>query len=122
EEPGEAPAEEPSEPPQEEPAEAPPPEEPGETPPEPAAARAKPEIPGADLEVDIVPEGFDPLTGRPIEAVEAELAEAETPEGPVVEEAPEEPRPVAQVAIDLAAGARYRATGKRKSAVARVIL
>ena len=29
---------------------------------------------------------------------------------------------MAQVAIDLAAGARYRATGKRKSAVARVTL
>ena len=84
--------------------------------------RPKPEIPGADLEVDIVPEGFDPLTGRPIEAAEAELTEAEEAEAPAAEEAPEEPRPVAQVAIDLGAGARYGATGKRKSAVARVIL
>jgi small subunit ribosomal protein S9 len=31
-------------------------------------------------------------------------------------------QPIAAVAIDLAAGARYRATGKRKTAVARVIL
>ena len=32
------------------------------------------------------------------------------------------PQPIADAAIDLAAGARYRATGKRKTAVARVIL
>ena len=30
--------------------------------------------------------------------------------------------PIASAAIDLAAGARYRATGKRKTAIARVIL
>ena len=33
-----------------------------------------------------------------------------------------EPQPIADAAIDLAAGARYSATGKRKTAVARVIL
>ena len=33
-----------------------------------------------------------------------------------------EPQPIADAAIDLAAGARYTATGKRKTAVARVIL
>src|ERR671934_1421444 len=32
------------------------------------------------------------------------------------------PQPIADAAIDLAAGARYRATGKRKTAVARVTL
>jgi small subunit ribosomal protein S9 len=32
------------------------------------------------------------------------------------------PQPIADASIDLAAGARYRATGKRKTAVARVIL
>ncbi len=32
------------------------------------------------------------------------------------------PTPIADAAIDLAAGARYTATGKRKTAVARVIL
>ena len=32
------------------------------------------------------------------------------------------PQPIADAAIDLASGARYRATGKRKTAVARVIL
>src|SRR5919204_277320 len=32
------------------------------------------------------------------------------------------PQPIADAAIDLASGARYRATGKRKTAVARVTL
>jgi len=83
-------------------------------------------IPGADLEPDIVPEGFDPL-GRA-------AAEEGLPEGIEVEEAVEEPvevdeeavepeeRTIPQASIDLAAGARYTATGKRKTAVARVIL
>ena len=34
----------------------------------------------------------------------------------------EHPQPIADAAIDLASGARYTATGKRKSAIARVIL
>jgi small subunit ribosomal protein S9 len=90
--------------------------------------RAAPEvIPGADLEPDIVPEGFDPLTRglaegeelpEGVELVEEDVAQAEGGEGPVE---PEE-RAMPQAAIDLAAGARYTATGKRKTAVARVIL
>jgi small subunit ribosomal protein S9 len=82
------------------------------------APRVKPEIPGADLEVDIVTEGTDPF-GR----AESVYDEDEEPE-PVVEEPDEVPedQPIAAVAIDLAAGARYRATGKRKTAVARVTL
>src|SRR3954452_3061981 len=75
--------------------------------------RVKPEIPGADLEVDIVEEGADPL-GRG----EGEEDEDATP-GESDEIADE---PIAAVTIDLAAGARYRATGKRKTAIARVIL
>jgi small subunit ribosomal protein S9 len=75
--------------------------------------RVKPAIPGADLEVDIVEEGADPLADRDLEA---ELAAAEA----AAEE--EAQQPIATVAIDLAADARYRATGKRKTAVARVIL
>jgi small subunit ribosomal protein S9 len=81
--------------------------------------RVKPEIPGADLEVDIVAEGTD-LFGRG-ESVYDEDAEPE----PFVEEPEDEvpeDQPIAAVAIDLAAGARYRATGKRKTAVARVTL
>jgi small subunit ribosomal protein S9 len=90
-----------------------------------AAPREKPEIPGADLEVDIVPEGYDPL-GR--ESGETALEEYEAPpeaEGPSPEPAEEtetEPETRPQAIIDLAADARYRATGKRKTSVARVIL
>ena len=46
---------------------------------------------------------------------------AEAAEGDAVE-APAEPEPVVHTPLDLAADARYNATGKRKSAVARVIL
>jgi small subunit ribosomal protein S9 len=76
-------------------------------------ARVKPAIPGADLEVDIVAEGADPLAG-PDEDEDAQ-AEAQAEQDRADEQ------PVAAV-IDLGADARYRATGKRKTAVARVIL
>jgi len=85
----------------------------------PVVERVKPEIPGADLEVDIVTEGMDPLLrdrySEDVEEEPEETAETEEPDKP-------EERPITQVVIDLAAGARYRATGKRKTAVARVIL
>jgi small subunit ribosomal protein S9 len=76
--------------------------------------RFKPEIPGADLEVDIVEEGADPLARG-----EGEEGEEATP-GESSEDTAD--LPIAAVTIDLAAGARYRATGKRKTAIARVIL
>jgi small subunit ribosomal protein S9 len=76
------------------------------------APRARPEIPGADLEVDIVEEGADPLAERDGD----EEGGAEGADEDALEQ------PIATAAIDLAAGARYRATGKRKTAVARVIL
>jgi small subunit ribosomal protein S9 len=86
--------------------------------------REKPAVPGAHLEVDIVPEGVDPL-GREEQAyadpyaVEEESAAEET----VAPEAEETlPEPISTAAIDLATGARYRATGKRKTAIARVML
>jgi len=88
--------------------------------------RVKPSVPGAHLEVDIVPEGVDPL-GRgegyedPYAIEEEEVAQTEH----AVEEADHEEvltEPIATAAIDLAAGARYRATGKRKTAIARVTL
>jgi small subunit ribosomal protein S9 len=86
------------------------------------APRVKPAVPGAHLEVDIVPEGVDPL-GRDVPedpyAIEDEDAEA----GEEQEEAEEQlPQPISTAAIDLAAGARYHATGKRKTAIARVTL
>jgi small subunit ribosomal protein S9 len=78
---------------------------------EPVAPREKPAIPGADLEVDIVLEGADPLAqGEEDAAADAEAEQDRADEQPVA------------AVIDLAAGARYRATGKRKTAVARVIL
>jgi small subunit ribosomal protein S9 len=89
-----------------------------------AAPRAKPSVPGAHLEVDIVPEGVDPLgRGESYEDPYAIEDESEqTGEAPGAE--PEEPlsEPIATAAIDLASGARYRATGKRKTAIARVTL
>ena len=79
-------------------------------------------IPGMHLEPDLVLE----------EAAreESEFGEygeeggesgAETPEA-AGDETPPEPEEVALTPLDLAADARYRATGKRKRAVARVIL
>jgi small subunit ribosomal protein S9 len=79
--------------------------------------RVKPEIPGADLEVDIVRD--EDAYGESRWREEGD----EEPPGEAVAEAEElEPQPIADAAIDLAAGARYTATGKRKTAVARVIL
>jgi small subunit ribosomal protein S9 len=93
-----------------------------------AASSAKPAVPGAHLEVDIVPEGADPLgrgesTYEDPYAIEGEdgdsAAQADGEAGEGDETLSE---PIATAAIDLAAGARYRATGKRKTAIARVTL
>ena len=82
--------------------------------------RQKPEIPGADLIPDIIPEGDQFLDA---EAQAAAEAEAEAAAALAQQESDsEESKPIADAAIDLAAGARYTATGKRKTAVARVIL
>ncbi len=84
------------------------------------APREKPAIPGADLVPDLVSDGSDFLDAEARAAAEAEAEEA------AARGSDEEPEtvaePIAQVTIDLAAGARYTATGKRKSGVARVIL
>jgi small subunit ribosomal protein S9 len=89
------------------------------------AQRVKPAVPGAHLEVDIVPEGVDPLGRSEHEyedpyALEDELEESEQAAEDEQEE--ELTQPIATAAIDLASGARYRATGKRKTAIARVTL
>jgi small subunit ribosomal protein S9 len=79
--------------------------------------RVKPAIPGADLEVDIVREGEEALRGG------SQYDEDYDPDAPSSEaEAEDFSQPIADAAIDLAADARYRATGKRKTAVARVTL
>ena len=83
--------------------------------------RAKPEIPGADLEPVFIPrEDEEYLDAEAQAAAEAE-AEAAA-ERARAEAEDERSRPIADAAIDLAAGARYTSTGKRKTAVARVIL
>ena len=81
--------------------------------------RERPEIPGADLIPDIVPEGEEFLDA---EARAAAEAEAEAAAARQDEDGVDEAQPIADAAIDLAAGARYTATGKRKSSVARVTL
>jgi small subunit ribosomal protein S9 len=92
------------------------------------APREKPAVPGAHLEVDIVPEGVDPLgRGAAYEdeyAVDPYAPEEDADEQQAGEEDQEEvlSEPISTAAIDLASGARYRATGKRKSAIARVTL
>jgi small subunit ribosomal protein S9 len=95
-----------------------------------AAPREKPAVPGAHLEVDIVPEGADPL-GRDTDSADPYASVAEAYEQDVeVADGEGEPHedeetlaePISTAAIDLASGARYRATGKRKTAIARVTL
>jgi small subunit ribosomal protein S9 len=77
-------------------------------------------IPGMHLEPDLV------LEEQREENEFGQYAEVEgyvdEEGGDESDEAPAEPQPVAHTPLDLAADARYRATGKRKSAVARVIL
>jgi small subunit ribosomal protein S9 len=74
-----------------------------------ATPRVKPAIPGADLEVDIVEEGADPFAGEGNEGEDGDEDDL-LDHGPIT------------TTIVLAADARYRATGKRKTAVARVTL
>lgn len=85
--------------------------------------RVKPAIPGADLEVDIVLEGGGAAQGEKDEFgyyAEGD-ADGESSDGDADgDDAANEP--IADVSIDLSEGARYAATGKRKSAIARVIL
>jgi small subunit ribosomal protein S9 len=81
--------------------------------------RVKPLIPGMDLEVDIVREGEDALRHS-----DDPYAQYDEETGELIESDADEDlsKPIADAAIDLGAGARYTATGKRKTAVARVIL
>jgi len=95
--------------------------------PRPTAAgdsEAKPAaIPGADLIPDIVPEGIDPLGPDQAEP-DTYDEDTEPPTEAGSDEADDAPaaQPIANATIDLGAQARYRATGKRKTAVGRIIL
>jgi small subunit ribosomal protein S9 len=86
-----------------------------------ATPREKPAIPGADLIPDIVAEGSEFLDAEARAAAEAEAEEAAA-RAAEQERDSASAQPIAEVAINLAAGARYTATGKRKTGVARVIL
>ncbi len=92
------------------------------------APREKPAVPGAHLEVDIVPEGVDPLgrgdSYQDSYAVDPYALDEDAEEASSEEDEQDEvlAEPISTAAIDLASGARYRATGKRKSAIARVTL
>jgi small subunit ribosomal protein S9 len=86
-----------------------------------AAPRQKPAIPGADLIPDLAGDDNEFLDAEARAAAEAEAEEAAAA-ARAAEEAEISSQPIADAAIDLAAGARYTATGKRKTGVARVIL
>jgi small subunit ribosomal protein S9 len=81
-------------------------------------------IPGAHLEPDLVLDeaksesGLGAIAAAELEAAEAALAAGADGEQAPAEEAAPAPTPI----LKLAADARYSATGKRKSAVARVTL
>jgi small subunit ribosomal protein S9 len=83
--------------------------------------RVKPEIPGADLVPDIVLDGADEVPGEEGEDAEDGAAPTSADDADRAEATP-----IAEAAIDLAAGARYPSqgyvTGKRKSSIARVYL
>jgi small subunit ribosomal protein S9 len=87
--------------------------------PEAGTPPSEPEVPSAAAPEEIEPESVPPEPETVDEASEATVeapVEAPAEEGPAaVEEAP-------RTLTELAAGARYIATGKRKSSVARVIL
>jgi small subunit ribosomal protein S9 len=81
-------------------------------------------VPGAHLEPDLVldePKAaggeFDPYADPAATAQDDDVPVAEGEQAASVEE-----KPAARTPLDLAADARYRATGKRKRAIARVIL
>jgi small subunit ribosomal protein S9 len=132
EEPSEPPAED--EPTEDEPAEettAPPTPEPAEDAAEaPAEAEAKKSDekertgdlpPGAELEPIAIEEGRE-LSAEERAKVEAEAEERARREAAATEETGEEPAPVQAPAVKLEGDARFMATGKRKSSIARVIV
>jgi small subunit ribosomal protein S9 len=86
------------------------------------APREKPAIPGMDLIPDLATDGDQYLDAEARAAAEAEAEEAALRAAANQDDPDADSKPIADAAINLAAGARYNATGKRKSAVARVIL
>jgi small subunit ribosomal protein S9 len=97
-----------------------------ERPTDPAGEGRQEVVPGADLEPDLVLD----QPSRPadddeygVAAYAARYAEPDASEAPAADGAPEAaPSESPRTPVELAADARYRATGKRKTSVARVIL
>jgi len=97
----------------------------------PATTGGEESIPGAHLEPDLVLEQ-PPATNAPDYSryaetdpeaeLEAEAAAAGDPDAASAPTDREDPAPEPRAVLDLGPDARYRATGKRKTAVARVIL
>jgi small subunit ribosomal protein S9 len=79
-------------------------------------------IPGADLEPIAVEEEERPLSAEEQARREAEEEERARREAELAGEAGEEERPAPRAPAKLEGDARYLATGKRKSAIARVTL
>lgn len=79
-------------------------------------------IPGADLEPISVEPEERPLSAEEQARLEAEEEERRQREAELAGEAEEEPRPSGRAPAKMESGARFLATGKRKRAVARVIL
>ena len=76
-------------------------------------------IPGAHLEPDLV---LDQPAGESTEDDYSRYAIGDEDEGEESEAAPEPETPAVRSPLELAADARYQATGKRKTAIARVVL
>lgn len=89
---------------------------------EPVAPKVKPEIPGADLEVDIVLEPEAASTETNEFGYYADEDDSEEESSDSDDDLDLADLPIGDVTIELGKDARYGATGKRKSAVARVIL
>jgi small subunit ribosomal protein S9 len=95
---------------------------------EPAAEKPKAEekkkdvIPGADLEPIAVETGERPLSAEELARKEAEEEERRQREAVLAGDAEEEPSAASRAPAKLEGDARYLATGKRKTSIARVTL
>ena len=86
----------------------------------PEAEKKKDVIPGADLEPIAVEPEERPLSAEEQARVEAEEEERAQREAALVGEAEEEPQAASRAPAKMEGDARYLATGKRKTAIARV--
>jgi small subunit ribosomal protein S9 len=87
-----------------------------------AEAKKKDVIPGADLEPIAVEPEERPLSAEEQARLEAEEEERAQKEAELVGEAEEEPAAASRAPAKIEGDARYLATGKRKTSIARVIL